>query len=162
MRYRQRQGGCVTSVILSVIFLIVGVGLSIWGWNTLRNAQKSESWPTVNGEITGSYVRTDNDDDGTTYHAEVAYQYVVNDTRYNADTVSFGQYGSSDRSHAGDVVARYAEGDRVTVFYNPEAPETAVLEPGVTWSSYMLLAFGLCFSIVPLFIGLGMLFSRRR
>lgn len=164
MRWRTRgsSSGCFITVLLGVIFFAVGIGLSWWGWRILQNAQVSESWPSTSGEITASSIRTDHDDDGTTYHAEVRFAYVVDDQRYNEDTVSFGQYGSSNRSHAEEIVSRYPTGQAVTVYYDPADPATAVLEPGVTWSSYMILGMGLLFAIIAVFLLLGTLLGIRR
>ncbi len=158
-----RKGmGCIGMLLFSVIFFLAGAGVSWWGWGILQNAQRSESWPSTAGQITYSNVRESRDDDGTTYYADVEFSYVVDDQRYTADTVSFGQYGSSNRRHAADIVAKYPQGMAVTVYYDPAAPETAVLEPGVTWSSYAILGIGLIF-VCSSFIMLPLsLLSRRR
>lgn len=142
--------GCATTFFLIAVFLAVGIGLSLWGWSVLQNARVSESWPTASGEVLSSTVRVDRDEDGTSYFADVTYRYVVDDLEYASDSVSFGQFGSSDRDHAEGIVARYPVGSQVTVFYDPEDVETAVLEPGVTWSSYMLLGMGILFIGIPL------------
>lgn len=158
-----RRGlGCVGLVLFSGIFFLVGAAVSWLGWGIWQNARQSESWPSTNGQITYSGVRESHDDDGTTYHAQVEFAYVVDDQRYTADTVSFGQYGSSNRRHAADIVANYPQGMAVTVYYNPAAPETAVLEPGVTWSSYLVLVIGLIFVCSSfIMLPLAMLSGRR-
>lgn len=141
-----RKGmGCIGLFLFSGIFFLAGAGVSWWGWNILQDSRRSESWPTTDGQITYSGVRESRDDDGTTYYADVEFAYVVDDRRYTADTVSFGQYGSSNRRHAAGIVAQYPVGQEVAVYYDPAVPETAVLEPGVTWSSYMVLGIGLLF-----------------
>ena len=49
---------------------------------------------------------------------------------YNTeDKVSFGQYKSGDISYAKEIVEKYPEGSKVKVFYDPNNPEIAVLEP---------------------------------
>jgi hypothetical protein len=148
-------------VFFIFVFLAVGIGLSIWGWNVLQNARVSESWPSTNGEIISSTVRVDDDDDGTSYFGDVTFRYVVADLAYTADNVSFGQYGSSNRSHAEDIVAKYPVGSQVTVYYDPDAAQTAVLEPGVTWSSYFIIGMGLLFICIPLVVAPFMLLRRR-
>ena len=153
--------GCVGSAFFTLIFMGVGIALSLWGWNTLQNAQTSESWPTTVGQVLSSNVRTDNDDDGTSYFGDVTFSYVVDDLLYSSDNVSFGQYGSGNRSHAQGIVDRYPEGSRVTVYYDPADAETAVLEPGVTWSSYMLVGMGALFTCLPLLF-LPFILLRRR
>lgn len=154
--------GCVITTFIMLVFFAAGIGVSIWGWSVLQNARISDSWPTTDGEILSSNVRVDNDDDGTSYFGDVTFQYFVDDIPYTSDNVSFGQYGSSDRDHAASIVARYPAGEGVTVHYDPADPETAVLEPGVTWSSYFLLAMGGVFTCIPLIVLPLMLLRRRQ
>jgi len=85
---------------------------------------------------------------------------MTGDRQYSADMVSFGQYGSSSRSHAEEIVNRYPTGRTVAVYYDPSDPGTAVLEPGVTWSSYMILGIGLSFVLISLAVG-GIGFFKR-
>ncbi len=119
------------------------------GVTTVRNASVSQDWPAVPGTITVSQVTISTDEDGATYYADVQYKYVVNDRWYTADTVNFGEYGSSNRSRADKIVARYPPDSQVTVYYNPDDPDTAVLEPGLSWGSYFGFLMSLAFFIVP-------------
>jgi hypothetical protein len=48
--------GCLGSIFSMGIFLLIGVGLTIWGWTILQNARASASWPTADGVITRSAV----------------------------------------------------------------------------------------------------------
>ncbi len=151
LRRGSNIAGCATTFFLIAVFVVVGIGLAIWGWSVLQNARVSESWPTTDGQILSSNVREDRDEDGTSYFGDVTFGYFVDDISYTSDTVSFGQYGG-ERDHAEEIVARYPAGSGVTVYYDPADPETAVLEPGVTWSSYMLLGMGVLFTCIPLII----------
>lgn len=153
--------GCLGTMIFLLIFVGVGIGLSIWGWSVLQDARVSESWPATDGEILSSTIRVDTDEDGTSYFGDVTFRYFVDDVAYTSDNVSFGQYGSSDRDHAEEIVARYPAGSGATVHYDPAEPETAVLEPGVTWSSYMLLGMGVLFICIPVIIMPFALLRRR-
>ena len=143
--------GCMGTMVFLLIFVGVGIGLSFWGWNVLQNARVSESWPTTTGEILSSNIRIDDDDEGTSYFGDVTFRYVVADLPYTSDNVSFGQYGGN-RSHAEEIVAKYPVGSQVTVYYDPNEVETAVLEPGVTWSSYLLIGMGVLFTCIPIII----------
>lgn len=157
-----RQGcGCLGSFFFLAVFFAAGVGLSWWGWTILQDARASSGWPSVQGQITQSVVVEDRDEDGTSYEADVRYEYVVNDQRYNGDVVNFGEYSGS-RSHAEGIVNRYSVGQTVAVYYDPGEVTTAVLEPGVSTSSYFVLAMGLCFASVPFIFGPFMLFGRFR
>ena len=160
MRESNDSIGCGITLFIMLAFLAAGIGISIWGWSVLQNARVSESWPATDGEVLSSSVRVVNDDDGTAYFGDVTFRYTVEDVVYTSDNVSFGQYGSGDRSHAEEIVAKYPAGSGVTVRYDPADPGTAVLEPGVTWSSYFMLAFGAVFICIPLIVLPLMLRSR--
>jgi hypothetical protein len=153
MNFMSKGCGLVGMLLFLGIFVTIGIGLSLWGWTILQQAQVSQNWPTTSGEVTYSQVRESSDEDGTSYFADVTYGYVANDRRYTSDNVSFGQYGGTYK-HASGIVERYPVGQRVTVSYNPEEPQTAVLEPGATWSSYMILFMGFMFAGLPLLIGM--------
>ncbi len=156
--------GCdaIIRLLFSLVFLLVAAGMLWWGVDTVRNASISKDWPAVPGTITASQVRISTDEDGTTYFADVTYKYVVNDRWYTAATVHFGEYGSGSRSRADKIVARYPPGSQVTVYYNPDKSGTAVLEPGVSWSSYLGIFMSLAFFIVPVAMLLSFIIQKRR
>ncbi|MCB8966761.1 MAG: DUF3592 domain-containing protein [Chloroflexota bacterium] len=161
MKVAGKGCGCIGTTIFLGIFVVVGIGISYWGWHILQNARVSLSWPTTDGQITSSYVREDRDEDGTSYFGDVTYTYAVNDVRYTSDMVNFGQYGGS-RNHAQEIVDKYPEGNGVTVSYDPNDPETAVLEPGVTGGSYLVLGLGIIFVVFPLLMAPFMLIGTLR
>ncbi|WPL13114.1 DUF3592 domain-containing protein [Thiorhodovibrio litoralis] len=76
-----------------------------------------------------------------------AYEYQVDGKTYSADRYSFENVGG-DRSVG---IQRYDPGDRVTVYYNPEKPSTAVLEkknPG--FFVVVVLVFGIAFLLASI------------
>jgi len=148
------------------ILLAVAIGLTIGGSIKLKNAKASASWPQVKGTVLTSEVETStitNRSDHTSflwYAADVAYEYSVDGTTYACHTVSFGQGGSRNPEHARQIVNRYPEGKQVQVYYDPARPEVAVLEPGVSWSSYTLLGMGLVFAVLALLLLLNTLVAK--
>ena len=83
----------------------------------------------------------------TTYEANVRYEYTVDGTRHTSRKVSFGQSSSSSAYRAEDIVDKYPTGAAIEAAYNPDKPDVAVLEPGVTTSSYIPLGVGIVFII---------------
>lgn len=150
------------SILFGLIFLAVGGGLLAWGFNTMGKAKASMSWPTAKGKVLHSGVErkvstsTSNTGSGrrrrttTTYEADVRYEYRVDANRYSGNKVSFGEYSSSNRGHAERIVDRYPKGKSVEVFYNPDKPDTAVLEPGVSGGVYIPLGIGALFAVIGL------------
>jgi hypothetical protein len=141
--------GCFGSLAVALIFLLVGGGLSYWGWTILQDARASMSWPTAEGVIGRSEVTESSDSEGgTSYSPEVTYTYQANGLLQEGERIKFGENSYSSRRRAEEIIAQYPVGTRVTVHYDPEQPDHSVLEPGVTGGSYIVLGIGLIFLFV--------------
>jgi hypothetical protein len=136
-----------------LLFLCVGIGLLIYGKRVAGMAKDSATWPGVKGKIVRSEVVRNDDDMGrgrdrsATFMPDVGYTYSVDKTEYEGSLIAFGTrnfYGSKD--YANDYVERFPEGKRVSVFYDPSNPETAVLEPGLSKKSH-----------IPTYVGIGLI-----
>jgi hypothetical protein len=85
------------------------------------------------------------------YTAKIGYEYQVDDKKYSSDRISFGgAYSSNSRSEHEEIAIQYPRNSRVKVFYKPDDPTTAVLEPGTTGSSYVALGCGIVLAVVGL------------
>lgn len=134
-------------------FMLAGAAIVWVGVRDLQHAQASTQWPTATGQVRVSEVEYRRSrDSGGTYHARVVYDFEVEGTPYTSDRVAFGDFGSSNPGHARGIVNRYPEGDPVVVFFPPQEPGRAVLEPGVQLQTWFMPAFGLVFLVT----GLGM------
>lgn len=137
--------------IVGLIFLILGSGLSWWGWNILQNAKASNSWPKAQGVVTQSAVRHKRDSDGgDSYLPEVSYEYSVKNLQHKGETIKFGENSYDNRQPAADIVARYPIGKKVSVSYDPASPDKSVLEPGVTGGTYIVIGIGVLFLFISL------------
>ncbi|MBN1120785.1 MAG: DUF3592 domain-containing protein [Anaerolineae bacterium] len=141
----------VTPVIILVIlgFLCGGVTSLGIGIFNLQSARGSTSWPTVEGTIKESEV-FEYYTDTAMYQALVSYSYVVDNTRYTGMTVGYEVGGSSNPAPQREIVERYPVGSKVTVYYDPNDPQIAVLEPGAKGSIWGPVIRG----TLLLFIGL--------
>jgi hypothetical protein len=78
----------------------------------------------------------------------VEYKYSVEGTEYTSRQISFDLLGDpGGRGGAETVVARYPVGRSVAVYYVPDNPATAILEPGDYSQFYYPLLFGVLFLI---------------
>ncbi len=143
------------SRIFPLIFVIAGAAVLFFGIRSLRRASASTDWPTTDGVVKFSDVEYHKDSttgskrnrarsEGT-YHAEVMYEYTADGEIRSGTTVAFGDYGSSNPSHARGIVNDYPVDKKVTVYYSPDDPEVCVLEPGVTLQAWFMPAFGFVF-----------------
>lgn len=136
--------------VFPLLFVAVGVVMLVIGVTGLRRAVASTEWPTTQGEILSSEVervRRDDHDRGpsTTFHARIRYGYSVGGEPYTGDRVGIGDYGTNTNHHARSVVRRYPVGSHVTVYYDPDRPRIALLEPGVRASAFIVPGIGAAF-----------------
>ncbi|NJN44561.1 MAG: DUF3592 domain-containing protein [Anaerolineae bacterium] len=144
-------GGCLQSLAITFIFLVIGAGLSWWGWTILQNARSSSSWPATQGQITESTLDHSTDaEGGDSYSPEVTYTYQVNGIFYENGTIKFGENSYSSQRKAQEILNRYPVGQMVSVYYDPDKPGRAVLEPGVSGGSYIVFGIGVLFVLISL------------
>lgn len=131
--------GSTVCLFLGSFFLLGGwLVITFWGKPTLRNAKASVHWPTVEGVITESKLRSKNSDGAPIYSAAITYQYLVNETEIHSNRVWFGDnYSTTDRGLFVNILNKYPVGKKVTVYYKPDDEFIAVLEPGAVTSSYL-------------------------
>ena len=79
------------------IFYLVGFGIlgfSLWSaWQSTQAA----SWLTTPGTVADISLKESSDSEGTSYHVDVRYAYVVDGVDYEGTRVAFGYAGSSGR-----------------------------------------------------------------
>jgi hypothetical protein len=109
-----------------------------------------------------SKIAVNDSDDGTTYGADVSYEFVVNDRKYKGDKVTISEVSTSSRSRAKKIVDRYPKRKKIPVFYDPSDPEKNVLEPGLSGGSWLLPGMGLVFTLIPLLILISIIKGSRK
>jgi hypothetical protein len=114
--------------IFPLPFIIAGACILFFGLRSIQRANNSSNWPSVSGLIVSSNLDSSRGDNGTTYSAEVLYDYKVDNTKYSSNRVGYGDYRSSNPSGARKIVNKYPKGKEVSVFYMPNDPEESVLE----------------------------------
>jgi Protein of unknown function (DUF3592) len=140
----------------AILVAILGVTSFV---RTRRLASASTRWPSVSGTVTTSSVveeqiEDDGDNDNSTrrmvyrYQIDLRYAYRVNARDYVGTSAGFGWtaiYG--EREGAETAAGRYAPGDNVPVYYDPDHPATAVLEPDNRQGSFAPLVFSAIFAV---------------
>jgi len=114
---------------------LFGLALTGQAIFNLSKGSASTNWPTTKGEILESGFRTKGDN---TSYPVVKYQYDVNGKTYDGDRIVFG----SSADVPSGTLDRYPVGGTVTVFYDPNHPESAVLETASTSSMYIFIVLG--------------------
>ncbi len=148
------------SRIFPIVFITIGAGIALVGIRGLLRAKASMDWPSAPGRVLEASVVSHrsrrNAGSRTIYHAEILYAFTVDGTPFSGNRVAYGDYGSSNPSHARQVVTRYPKGTIVTVYYMPGNPNECLLEPGIRGQSFLLPGFGFIFfavgSLIAIFL----------
>jgi len=153
-------------VFWPAMFMLGGGIFFAIGLSAILTASASKGWPSVDGVIVSSEVQSDwssapagtpQHRSGTqrVYRADVRYAYTVDGQEYEGDRVEFGGFSSSNAKRAYRIVGTYRKGQTVAVYYDPNDPSRAVLEPGkTTWFSKGAVCAGSGFVLVGLLVGL--------
>jgi hypothetical protein len=151
-------------VLMSLVFIAIGLGMLYYARSLSAKAQQSLSWPSTEGVISHSAVLlqmrdTSDSTSTTTYKADVAYRYKVRGRDYSSDRLTLADFSSTARRAQG-IVGRYADGAPVTVYYNPVDPSDAVLERGGTSGIGVLYLIGGVFAAAGLLFFFGSVTGR--
>ena len=132
------------NVWLCWIIVLVGAALMWKGARIQLKAQRAKSWPSVLGKVLESSMRAVLDNRGRTYQAYILYEYAVGGVTHRSDVWRLGVGSSSFTKASTRAVERYPAGTAVTVFFDPDNPADAILEPGK--ASWFLFVAGMLFA----------------
>ena len=132
-------------LIIPILFAVIGAVTAYIGVRDLIRAKASVAWPTSPGKVLSSSVVQECDSDGhLTYHAEVVYEFNVNNTTFSGKHISYGDYGTSNPSlRAQEIVNCHPQDKNVTVSYMPNNPKECLLEVGVKGHAFLKLTLTL-------------------
>jgi hypothetical protein len=132
----------------------------LWGGWYLVQAFASSSWPTVEGTVKAVRVHTESTGSGHTrrvsYRYSVEYAYEVGGQAYTSDKHAMGSGNTAGRAGTRTEARRegrerFPTGKAVRVYYDPDDPAVAVLQPGASldnWGAYMPVVLGLLFAVL--------------
>ena len=93
----------------------------------LAQARAARSWTQTTGEILSSDVGLSGFRGGW-YRPLVSFRYAADGSTYEGDAIQTARAAYASESAAAGIAARYPVGSKVAIYYDPEAPWTAVLE----------------------------------
>lgn len=159
---RHARGGLALQ--MAAMFMLFGLlGAVMTGYFMWRD-WKILSWPSASGRIVKSWVgetsQSKNNRTVRMYTPRVWYVYRAgaDPKELEGETISTLQTSSSEREWAESIVASYAVGAAVKVFYDPERPGESLLEPSLHFWYHLLFV-----GVSLLFLGLaGIMIGFRR
>ncbi len=165
MAYISQSNSWVLIIIILFCLAFIGTGLGML-IKLLKNFSKvshSKNWLSTSGKIVSSELdaQTTTDEDGyqtTTYFANILFQYQVSDKVFDCDCINF-DYGirTSNMRIQQSIVEQYPVGRQVTVYYDPDDPQQAVLEKRVNgvFTTIMVSAVFILIGVVLAVVSLG-------
>ena len=133
------KGLSVLPRVGAAIFIAVGSVLLVLLGRQAIQADRSSSWPTVEGVVTESkVVQRIGRRNRKTNVPRITYRYSVDGTEHVATRLFFGSQfseswtaGAKWTSDAQEYMARYPPGTLLQVHYDPDDAATSVVEAGV-------------------------------
>jgi Protein of unknown function (DUF3592) len=130
--------------IMLVVLALVIVFMSFCASKFFREI-RSKHWPRATGIIAQCYLQRAQGSKGSSWYIpEVVYLYTVGTQSFAGTRIDFHTqdhiYG---RRYAAWRLRSYPRGKLVHVYYDPGAPQIAVLEPGIKHDQEWLLSVGL-------------------
>ena len=152
--------GCIAIAIMLLfgrlfpLCFILSGGFVVWnGIEDYQHGQASHSWPSVQGWVQESKIRSvrSHNSDGPTrthYAVQVVYKYEIEGNEYYGSKIRFGAMTHNQKNEAVSEHKKYLADPRVTVFYNPDDRNDAVLVPGIGGGVWISLLIGGVFVLV--------------
>ncbi|HEV7668846.1 MAG TPA: DUF3592 domain-containing protein [Thermoanaerobaculia bacterium] len=134
-----RNTGELLRALFFGLFLLVGLGLSVFFGRPVLRTIAARSWPEVPCTILYSAVRSHSGDDSTTYSVEAVYEYEIGGRRYKSSRYRFLGGSTSGYEGKAAVVARLPVGSRAFCFVDPKDSYNAVLDRSFGGWVFLLL-----------------------
>ncbi len=142
---------------LGAIAIAIGAVLYIVQFRQGLRADASKKWPRAAGTVIASALEK-SAEHRRRYIAALQYRYRVGGKDYQGSRVFWG--GNEGREkHMASVVETYPAGTNVRVFYDPNNPAEAVLDPIQHTASRQLVLYALAMITLGLFTVTGGVYS---
>ncbi|MGC1780247.1 MAG: DUF3592 domain-containing protein [Xanthobacteraceae bacterium] len=150
----------VVLIAFGVIAIVIGAVPYIVQFRQGLRADASKKWPSASGTITSSALER-LPDRKWRYRAALQYRYRAGGKDYQSSRVFWG--GNEGREkHMASVVETYPAGAKVRVFYNPNDPAEAVLDPIQNTGSRQMVLYAMAMATLGLFSLTGGLYAMFR
>ncbi len=144
------------TVIFSALFIIGGYMAYKYITKPMEEeAEASKSWPYVMGKIIRSEMQTSFSDGKKMYASDIRYTYTVNGKEYVGTDVSQLDASTSLKSNIKKELKKYTKDKTVKVYYDPEFPDSSVLETGGSFWFWILTKLPFLFMLLGVWIFLG-------
>ncbi|MCB1036765.1 MAG: DUF3592 domain-containing protein, partial [Acidobacteria bacterium] len=147
-----------------------GLLMTGFGAYFIAEGYAAESWTEVEGQIVSARVRVHTDLSSSKhlsraereryrrYYPEITYRWTAGEERYTGSRYRLGETHEKykERTDAEAKAATFVTGAPITVYYDKDHPDQAVLDPSLSVGVFVPLPLGL------LILGMGWLLFRYR
>ncbi|RDE18003.1 DUF3592 domain-containing protein [Motiliproteus coralliicola] len=122
-----------------LLVIVAGLFIAYQMFGLMQAKYAAKDWPSVPGTIAAVSLNEskqieNKEIDGlrkqheiSTFRLKVRYSYRVNGIEYLGERFAIADKSTESRQEAESWLAKFAAGNSVTVFYNPQAPADSVL-----------------------------------
>jgi hypothetical protein len=122
--------------LVAVAACIVGIKAAL----LVRTAIASRNWPTVKGRVVSMEMDVTQLQYEEMYTPRLVYRYRVGGQDYESSRIDLArQRRFFTQASANAVLAPYRPDGEVTVYYNPGRPSDALLQPGGSVASWLVM-----------------------
>lgn len=135
--------------LMGIVFIVVGIlGFQFIAGPVSDVFNTSGKWLQTEGEITNAEVLAFRSQGQTMYRASLVYKYAVDGKAYHSDQIQPAISSTSFRYFPQRKVKLHPIGSKVPVFYNPDQPDEALLEPGMGMLKYLFYTIPFFFILI--------------
>jgi hypothetical protein len=146
---------------IAFVFFFTGTCLFLFDVKGLINGYISTTWPSTSGTIIASEINMTliphKGGYRKSHHPLVVYTYTVNDVVYTNNRIDHGKQFGAPPQFLSEIINAFPVGSKVIIYYNPEDPTIASIEPGIATATYLYSGAGVLFLMFAL-ISLGISF----
>ena len=142
--------------ILSIIIAGIGLALLLGGCWIIYESNQASTWPTTKGTIVESYLEVNHlpkilewhQDPLCWYGVDIHYLYRIKGQVYFSKRLTFYEWSTRSSQLANQVLNKYRRMQIVPVYYDPQNPENAILEPAIYGDLFFVFIFGVLLTFV--------------
>lgn len=156
---KKTKRGALLMTLFALPFAGVGVGFLLFSIiPSLFEWVDMQQWQPVAAQLVAADTRSHRGDDSTTYEATARYRYEFSGQIFEATRVGImsgaDNIGSWQKARGAELESALRRGAPITVYVDPEAPESAVIYPEMRWG---MVAFKGIFVVVFGGVGIGLI-----
>jgi hypothetical protein len=102
------------------------------------SGSKAEQWPSTEGKIIRSNVKTVRTGETNAFKADIEYRFMLDGKIYASTRLSYAESAESSESAARALTEKYPLNSTQKIFYSPRDPTQSLLDPGSGRHEYWL------------------------